>query len=121
MSPPRFNNSRTRFNKNRISPGSPAVTNCREEREELAEFLGRICESIEKCELRTKGQLKQEVLELEWKKVAYVCDRLLFWIFLICTIVSTTLILSSSPYGPTMAETMPGSGGEGQGQGQDHT
>ena len=61
----------------------------------------RLCDSVDKYELRMLEQLRQEALELEWKKVAYVLDRLLFWVFLISTVISTTVILSSSPYGPT--------------------
>jgi len=46
---------------------------------------------------------KQDANQLEWKKIALVCDRFLFWAFTIVTAVSATLILFSSPYGPTLS------------------
>lgn len=61
----------------------------------------KICETIERCEMRTAEQTKNDANQLEWKKVALVCDRFLFWAFAISTAISTTLILFSSPYGPS--------------------
>lgn len=62
----------------------------------------KICETIERCEMRTQEQTKLDANQLEWKKVALVCDRFLFWGFAISTAISTTLILFSSPYGPSI-------------------
>ncbi|CAL8092919.1 unnamed protein product [Orchesella dallaii] len=62
----------------------------------------KICESIERCEVRTKEQTIHDANQQEWKKVALVCDRFLFWAFAVSTAISTTLILFSSPYGPNI-------------------
>jgi len=66
----------------------------------LVGIVEKVSKCVEKYELRMQSQLRHEALELEWKKVAYVCDRFLFWIFTMTTVVATALILSSSPYGP---------------------
>jgi len=60
----------------------------------------KICETIERCEMRTAAQTRQDANQLEWKKIALVCDRFLFWVFTIVTTVCASLILFSSPYGP---------------------
>jgi len=60
----------------------------------------KICDTVEKFELRAVHQIKQDANQLEWKKIALVIDRLLFWVFTIATFVSASLILFSSPYGP---------------------
>ncbi|OXA56019.1 Neuronal acetylcholine receptor subunit alpha-9 [Folsomia candida] len=69
----------------------------------FSRIASKICETIERCELRTAAQTKQDANQLEWKKIALVCDRFLFWAFTIVTAVSATLILFSSPYGPTFS------------------
>jgi hypothetical protein len=66
-------------------------------------IASKIWETIEKCEMRTAAQTKQDANQLEWKKIALVCDRFLFWVFAIVTTVSATLILFSSPYGPRLS------------------
>lgn len=67
----------------------------------FSRIASKICETIERCEMRTAEQTKHDANQLEWKKVALVCDRFLFWAFAISTAISTTLILFSSPYGPS--------------------
>ncbi|CAG7829991.1 unnamed protein product [Allacma fusca] len=68
----------------------------------IIRIASRICETIEKCELRTANQLRLDANQLEWKKLSLVLDRFLFWAFLICTCISSTVILFSSPYGPSL-------------------
>jgi len=67
-------------------------------------IAAKISDSIERCEMRTEEQEKHDENQLEWKKVALVCDRCLFWVFAMCTAISTTLILFSSPHGPSLLD-----------------
>nr|AWX65633.1 nicotinic acetylcholine receptor alpha 5 subunit [Laodelphax striatellus] len=62
--------------------------------------LYRVNSTIERNELRLAEQERRDLAELEWKQVALVCDRLLLWVFLITTAITTTVILCGSPYGP---------------------
>lgn len=78
------------------SPGSSSEFDYK-----FSRIATKICETIERCEMRTAEQTKHDANQLEWKKVALVCDRFLFWAFAISTAISTTLILFSSPYGPS--------------------
>ncbi|XP_072162548.1 neuronal acetylcholine receptor subunit alpha-9 isoform X2 [Bemisia tabaci] len=63
-------------------------------------MLQRVNVTVEQNELRLLDQERREQTELEWKQVALVMDRLLLWIFIILTAISTTVILRGSPYGP---------------------
>uniref|UniRef100_A0A0A9W1Z4 Neuronal acetylcholine receptor subunit alpha-9 n=1 Tax=Lygus hesperus TaxID=30085 RepID=A0A0A9W1Z4_LYGHE len=66
----------------------------------LLRMLHHVNMSIEKNEIRLQEKEKREMAEIEWKQVALVCDRLLLWLFLIVTAVTTSVILCGSPYGP---------------------
>lgn len=63
-------------------------------------MLHHVNTTIERNELRLQEKEKREMAELEWKQVALVCDRLLLWLFLIVTAITTSVILCGSPYGP---------------------
>ncbi|BES90609.1 nicotinic acetylcholine receptor [Nesidiocoris tenuis] len=66
----------------------------------LLRMLHHVNMTIERNEIRLQEKEKREMSELEWKQVALVCDRLLLWLFLIVTAVTTSVILCGSPYGP---------------------
>ena len=66
----------------------------------LSELLTRVTAAIERNESRLEDHDRRELTQLEWKKVALVCDRVLLLIFLVVTTVATCVILMSSPYGP---------------------
>ncbi|XP_073998729.1 neuronal acetylcholine receptor subunit alpha-7-like isoform X1 [Rhodnius prolixus] len=66
----------------------------------LLRMLHHVNTTIERNELRLQEKEKREMAELEWKQVALVCDRLLLWLFLIVTAITTSVILCGSPYGP---------------------
>jgi hypothetical protein len=66
----------------------------------LLRVLHRVNSTIEKNESRQQEKEKRDQAEVEWKQVALVCDRLLLWLFLIITAITTSVILCGSPYGP---------------------
>ncbi|KAL1122815.1 hypothetical protein AAG570_003141, partial [Ranatra chinensis] len=66
----------------------------------LLRVLHRVNSTIERNETRLQDKEKREMSELEWKQIALVCDRLLLWLFLIITAITTSVILCGSPYGP---------------------
>jgi len=66
----------------------------------LCQLLLRVSAAIEKNETRLEEQERREAIQLEWKQIALVCDRVLLLIFVITTAVATCVVLTSSPYGP---------------------
>ena len=66
----------------------------------LSQLLTRVSDAIERNEARLSDQDRREAIQLEWKQVALVCDRILLLIFVIITTVATCIVLTSSPYGP---------------------
>jgi nicotinic acetylcholine receptor len=62
--------------------------------------LKKVSHTIERNEGRLADHERREQTEMEWKQVAIVCDRFLLCAFLLTTIVTTTVILCGSPYGP---------------------
>ena len=66
----------------------------------LCQLLLRVSAAIEKNESRLEDQERREAIQLEWKQIALVCDRVLLLIFVITTTVATCVVLTSSPYGP---------------------
>jgi hypothetical protein len=67
---------------------------------QLLRMVQRIHSAVERSELRVHERERSEVASREWRQVALVCDRLLLWLFLLTTAVTTTAILFSSPHGP---------------------
>ena len=66
----------------------------------LCQLLQRVSTAIEKNETRLEEQERREAIQLEWKQIALVCDRVLLLIFVITTAVATCVVLTASPYGP---------------------
>ena len=46
---------------------------------------------------KREGEDEHEDIVNEWRLVAHICDRLLFWIFLVGTVASTLSILVIMP------------------------
>ncbi|XP_014292243.2 neuronal acetylcholine receptor subunit alpha-7 [Halyomorpha halys] len=83
-----------------ISSANNANANVESFETHLLRMLHHVNSTIARNELRLQEKEKREITELEWKQVALVCDRLLLWLFLVITAITTTVILCGSPYGP---------------------
>lgn len=64
---------------------------------QVMRVLTRVHLHIDRTDLRTTEQERKELIELEWKQVSIVLDRLLLGSFFFITIITSTTILCRSP------------------------
>jgi hypothetical protein len=60
--------------------------------------LGKLSMTIDKTEFRNAESDAREQFNLEWKQVSLVLDRILLLIFFLAIVISSTVILTSSPH-----------------------
>lgn len=65
----------------------------REFENRFGRVLRRIHKTLEQNEMRVGIQEKRSRIMWEWKQLATICDRLLLWIFIVATGVTSILIL----------------------------
>lgn len=61
-------------------------------------LVQKVCDAVERNEMRLERLDEKEVLKLEWNLVAVIVDRLLLWIFVIVTLAVTFGVTFNSPH-----------------------
>lgn len=63
----------------------------------IIRILNKVHASIDRNEQRVTEQERRELTELEWKQASLVLDRLLFTVFFLITVITTSAILCGGP------------------------